>query len=166
MDTLAKRCSRVVSEPDPSQLRRKGLGTCPHSSCPYGMQLNLCMVNSDLWWHHAHVRCRSARCLPPTFVKYSGKILNSTVICRIRYLVVGGTESLKKNHFHDIICNQRFWLVRSTFRPGDNSDAREWPDPSSYCEGSGSKTSSRDGHFYVISNITVNGYNKWGLPTA
>jgi len=65
----------------PFAVRRKGLGTCPHWSCPYGMQL--CVVISDLWWHHAHVRCQSARCLPSTFVKYSGKTQNRTAICRI-----------------------------------------------------------------------------------
>ena len=35
----------------PFAVRRKGLGTCPH---PYGMQL--CVVISDLWRHHVHVR--------------------------------------------------------------------------------------------------------------
>jgi len=61
--------------------RRKGLGTYPHSSCPYGMQL--WVVISDLWPHHTHVRCRSACCLPSTFIKYSVKSQNSTAICRI-----------------------------------------------------------------------------------
>jgi len=40
--------------------------------------MQLCVVISNLWRHHAHVRCRSARCLPSTFVKYSGKTQNST----------------------------------------------------------------------------------------
>jgi len=38
------------------------MGTYPHSSCPYGMQL--CIVISDLWRHHAHIRCQSARYFP------------------------------------------------------------------------------------------------------
>ena len=46
----------------PFAVRRKGLGMCPHSNCPYRMQL--CMVISDLWQHHAHVRCQSACCSP------------------------------------------------------------------------------------------------------
>ena len=42
--------------------------------------------------------------------------------------------------FPDIIHNQPFWFVRSTFRPGDNSNVR-WCDPfSSPCEGSGCET--------------------------
>ena len=68
-----------------------------------------------------------------TWVKNSAAILP--------YLVTGNTESLEKNHFDDVICNQRFWLARSTFRLGDNSNVGECPDPSSSCEGSGSKTS-------------------------
>ena len=56
----------------PFTVRRKGLGTCPHLSCPYGMQL--CMVISYLWRHHVHVRCWSARCSPQlsssTWVKH------------------------------------------------------------------------------------------------
>jgi len=58
----------------PFTVRRKGLGMCLHSSCPYGM--HLCIVISDLWWHHAHVRCRSARCSP--------QLSSSTLVnCRI-----------------------------------------------------------------------------------
>jgi len=42
--------------------------------------------------------------------------------------------------FHDVICNQWFWLARSKFRPGDDLNVQECPDPSSSCEGSGSET--------------------------
>ena len=110
----------------PFAVRRKGLGMCPHSSCPYGMQL--CIVISDLWRHRAHVHCRSARCSPQ--LSSNTRVKHRTAQ-RFAVSSVDGTESLKKNHFHDVICNQRFWLVRSTFRPGDNSDVCECPDPSS-----------------------------------
>ena len=70
----------LVSEPDPLQWRRKGLGMCPHSSGPYGMQV--CMVISDLWRHNMHVHCQSARCSPQ--LSYSTRVKqNSTAICRI-----------------------------------------------------------------------------------
>ena len=70
---------RVVST-RPFAVRRKGLDTCPHSGSPYGVQL--CMVISDLWWHHAQIRCWSARCSPQLSCKYSGKTQDSTAICQ------------------------------------------------------------------------------------
>jgi len=83
-------------------------------------------VVSDLWRHHAYVHCLSAHCLPQTLR------WNTEQRSDLLYLVAGNTESLEKNGFHDIICNQWFWLARSTFHPGDNSNAGECPDPSSF----------------------------------
>ena len=40
------------------------------------------MVISDLWWHHAQIRCWSARCSPQLSCKYSGKTQDSTAICQ------------------------------------------------------------------------------------
>jgi len=65
------------------------------------------------------------------------------------YLVIANTESLEKTFpWHHVICNQQFWLVRSTFRPGDNSNVGacpNMPDPSSSCEGCGSETGRTHG---------------------
>ena len=97
-------------------------------------ECNYAWVISNRWRHHAYVHCLSARCSPQVLG------LNMEQRSDLPYLVAGNTESLEKNHFHDVICNQQFWLARSTFRPGDNSNVGECPDPSSSCEGSGSET--------------------------
>ena len=57
------------------------------------------------------------------------------------YLVVGDTESLEKNLFHDVIGHPQLSLVWSAFLPGVNSSIGVCPDPSSSCKGSGFKTS-------------------------
>ena len=61
----------------------------------------------------------------------STRVKHGTAQC-LSYLVAGNTESLEKKHFHDIVCNQRFWLAKSTFHPGDNLNVGECPDPSSF----------------------------------
>ena len=96
----------------PFTVRRKGLGTCPHLSCPYGMQL--CMVISDLWWHHTHIYCQSAHC--------STQVLRRNTKHHSKFAIPSCWQHWKpgENHFHDVICNQQFWLSRSTFHPGVN----------------------------------------------
>ena len=94
----------LVSEPDPSRGGGgKGLGTCLHSSCPHGMQLG--MVIRDQLRYHACDHSRPARCSPRLLQTLAGNaVRHSDLPC----LVAGDTESLEKNRFPDVICNQRF----------------------------------------------------------
>ena len=87
------------------------------------MECNYAWLISDQWRHHVYVHCRSAHCSPQALR------WNMEQCSDLPHLVVGNTESLEKNRFHDIICNQRFWLARSKFRPGDNLRVGECPDP-------------------------------------
>ena len=123
----------LVSEPDPLW---KGGRVWAHAHIwVVPMKCNYAWVISDWWQHHAYVHCWSVCCSPQVL---GWKLEQHS---DLPYLVVGNTESLEKKHFHDVICNHRFWLTRSMFRPGDKSNVGVRPDPSSSWKGFGSKTS-------------------------
>ena len=83
--------------------RRKGLGTCLHSSCSHGMQLRVVISNL------LRYMCTITVDLLIALLGFCQTLTDNAVQHSDRpCLVAGYTESLEKNHFPDVIHNQRF----------------------------------------------------------